>query len=112
MYDVIHISGNIVPSKDEQKNGDIYIHPVSDKEGQAAIKGRHSNYGYSGNYWAEIFDGEKWRHLKLHTLVSNTHYDSQQEKKDVEEQIKYEVSKLKFRQVTKPKDSRQYFELL
>ena len=107
----IIISGSCFTNKPQYPNfGDIYIYRKSDSAGSYARSGRHTNYGYSGNYWATIFDGKSWKNLNLTSIFYNTHYDQQSETNCLERQISVEISRKQNMMVTRS-TTREYFHL-
>jgi hypothetical protein len=69
-----------VPRKPQP--GDLKIMAKLDGAGLAAVLGRHTNNGYSGNFHASVFDGEKWQPLNLETFIPYRiiHFNKQGEK--------------------------------
>jgi hypothetical protein len=71
------------------KPGDIAIRPKTDASGRAAIRGRHTNYGYSGYFLASIFDGRKWRNFRIFNFVpeKDRQYANQRERSKQYERV-------------------------
>ncbi len=67
--------------------GDVAVYQKLDMFGRMAVKGRHSNYGYSGYFKASVFDGEKWRNFKIWNFVDDRSYNTQAEMKDLKTRV-------------------------
>jgi hypothetical protein len=49
--------------------GDVAVYSRLDGYGRAAVRGGHSNYGYSGYFRATVFDGARWRNFRIWDFV-------------------------------------------
>jgi hypothetical protein len=65
--------------------GDVCVYRQDSAQGGSNRGGRHTNYGYSGFFKASIFDGTKWRNLKLDTMIQRESlaYDFQYDAENV-----------------------------
>jgi len=65
--------------------GDVYVYRQDSSQGGSNRGGHHTNYGYSGFFKASVFDGKKWRNLKLDTFIQRESlaYDFQYDAENV-----------------------------
>jgi hypothetical protein len=64
------------------KVGDLKVMSKLDGDGLSAVLGGHCNYGYSGDFHAQVFDGDEWRVVALSEFIpwDIIHYVRQYEK--------------------------------
>lgn len=82
-----------VANGDRLTPGDLKIYPQLDEMGRMAVRGRHTNFGFSGYFAASIFDGAKWRRFDLRTVVpeSESGFAAQKDKSDALDRIRERV---------------------
>jgi hypothetical protein len=67
--DILRLSGVAHRQRPSYANaGDVFVYRQDSASGGRNRSGLHTTYGYSGFFKASIFDGTKWRNLKLDTL--------------------------------------------
>lgn len=76
--------------------GDIKVYERLDEAGRAAVRGGNANYGYSGYFRGLVYDGRRWRNLKLWELVPETdrQYATQAEKAATLERLRADLRAL------------------
>ena len=62
--------------------GDLKLYDGLDYAGRLALKGGHTNYGYSGTVRASIWDGRGWRRLRLISFLGDSVCFAAQNEKD------------------------------
>ncbi len=66
--------------------GDFFIFPKLDEVGRCNLRGRNTNYGYSGYVVVLVYDGKNWASVTkacLKAIGAETDYAYQYEKNDV-----------------------------
>ncbi len=54
----------------EVQAGDVKIYAQQDYTGRRAVRGGHTNFGYSGYFCASLFDGTGWRRFNTKDFLT------------------------------------------
>jgi hypothetical protein len=89
-----------VAGSERLSSGDLKVYPQLDAQGRMAVRGGHTNHGYSGYFAASIFDGVSWRRFDLRTIVpvEESGFAAQKDKGAALDRIRERVASARGRQ--------------